>query len=97
MSNTSISPANRTLSGATTLVQSGPESDGNKRVLCIPQSFDITETSPSGCLISYPGYSLRVSYPSSQIQSVYSIAPTVWGENNLNTGVWFHTTNDNNP
>ena len=34
------------LSGATTLRQSGPGSDGNKGVLLIPQSCSIAGTSP---------------------------------------------------
>ena len=40
------------LSGATTLGQSGPRSDDNEGVLCIPG------TSPSDCLVSCPGHSL---------------------------------------
>ena len=57
--------------GATTPGQSGPESDGNERVLNIPQ------TSPSDCLMSYPGYSLGegVSYFLVKMQLVYSTAP----------------------
>ena len=52
------------LSGATTPDQSGPRSDGNKEVLCIPQSSSITGTSPSDCLVSYPGHLLGGwSYP----------------------------------
>ena len=35
----------RTLSGATIPSQSGPGSNGNEGVLCIPQSSSITETS----------------------------------------------------
>ena len=46
------------LSGATTLGQSRPGSDGNEGVLCIPQSPSITGNSPSDCSVSYPGYSL---------------------------------------
>ena len=42
----------RTLSGAITLGKSGPGSDGNKGVLCIPQSSSITGTSLSDCLVS---------------------------------------------
>ena len=38
--------------------QSGPGSNGNERVLCIPQSPSITGTSPSDCLVSYPGQSV---------------------------------------
>ena len=37
----------RTLWDANTSGQSGPESDGNKEVLHIPQSFSITRASPS--------------------------------------------------
>ena len=33
--------------------QSGPGIDGNKGVLCIPQSSSITEASPADCLVSY--------------------------------------------
>ena len=46
------------LSSATTLDLSGPGSDGNEGVLCIPQSSSITGTSPSNCLVSYPKQSL---------------------------------------
>ena len=42
----------RTLSAATTPSQSGPGSDGNEGVLCIPQISSITGTSPSDCLVS---------------------------------------------
>ena len=44
-----------TSSGATTMGQSEPGSDGNEGVLRIPQSSSITRTSPSDCLVSYPG------------------------------------------
>ena len=44
------------LSGATTPSQSGPGSDGNKRLLRISHSSSITETSLSDCLVSYPGH-----------------------------------------
>ena len=46
------------LSGATTPGQSGPGSDGNEGVLCIPQSSSIAGTSSSDCLVSYPGHLL---------------------------------------
>ena len=62
----------RTLSGATILGQSGLGSNGNKRVLCITQS------SPSDCLVSYPGHLLGESYPSAEMQSVYSTALDNW-------------------
>ena len=55
MSNSSIWPIDRTLSGATTPSQSWPVSDGNGGVLCIHQSSSITEASPSYCLVPYPG------------------------------------------
>ena len=48
-----------TLSSATTTGHSRPGSDGNKGVLCIPQSFTITGASSSDCLTSYLGHSLR--------------------------------------
>ena len=47
-----------TLSGATTPGQSGPGSDGNKGVFRIPQCSCIAGTSPSDCLVLYPGHSL---------------------------------------
>ena len=45
-------------SGATTPRQCGPENNGNEGVLHISQSSSITGTSPSDCLVSYPGHSL---------------------------------------
>ena len=72
----SIWPIDRTLSDATTPGQGGPESDDNKGVLCIPQTFSITGASPSDCLVSYTGHSLGESYPSAEKQSVYSTAPS---------------------
>ena len=75
MSNSSIWPIDRTLSGATTSDQSGPESDGNEGVFCIPQTSNITGASPSDYLMSYPGHSLCRPYPSTEMQSVYSIIP----------------------
>ena len=53
MSNSSIWPLDKTLSGGTTPDESGPGSDGNEGVLCIPQSSSITGASPSDCLMSY--------------------------------------------
>ena len=49
-------PIDKTLSGATTPGQSGPGSNGNEGVHCIPQSFSITGTSPSDGLVSYTGH-----------------------------------------
>ena len=78
MSNHSIWPIDKTLSGATTTSQSGPESDGNEEILRIPQSSSITGISPSDYLVSYPGHSLGESYPPAEMQSVYSTTPINW-------------------
>ena len=53
-----FNPLIRPLSSATTPGQSGPGRNGNEEVLRISQSSNIAGTSPSDCLISYPGYSL---------------------------------------
>ena len=53
MSNSSIWPIDRTLSGPTTPGQSKPGSDGNEGVLSIPQIFCINRVSPSASLVSY--------------------------------------------
>ena len=52
-------PIDTTLSGATTLSQSVPASDGIEVVLSIPQSSSIIGTSPSDCFVSYAGHSLE--------------------------------------
>ena len=49
MLNISIWPIDRTLLGATTLSQSRSGNNGNKGVLCIPQSSIITGASPTDC------------------------------------------------
>ena len=54
----SIWPIDTTLSDATTLGQRGPGSDGNEEVFRNSQGSNITETSPSDCLVSYPEHSL---------------------------------------
>ena len=61
--------------GVTTPGQSGPESDGNERVLRVRQCSSITGTSRPDCLVSYPGYSLGESYTTAKMQSVYFTAP----------------------
>ena len=61
--------SDRTLSGITSPGQSGPGSDGNEGVHCIPQRSRITEASWTDCLVSYPGHSLGESYPSTEMQS----------------------------
>ena len=41
--------------------------------------------SPSDRLVSYPGHSLRVgSYPSAEVQLVYSTAPADWAIHRVN-------------
>ncbi len=52
-----FNPLIRLLLGATTPGQSGSESDGNERVLHIPQ-ISKAGASPSDCLMSYPEHSL---------------------------------------
>ena len=71
----SIWPIDRTLSGITTTGHSGPGSDGNKGILCVPQSSSITGASPSNCLVPYLGHSFGESYSFAEIQSMYSAAP----------------------
>ena len=43
-----------------------------------PKAPDITGTSPSDCLVPNLGHSLGVSYPSAEVQSVYSTATANW-------------------
>ena len=64
-----------TLSDATTPVQGVSESDGNEGILRIPQISSTSETSPSDCLVSYPGYSLGKSYSSAETyhQKIFSV------------------------
>ncbi len=59
----SIWNIDRTLSVATILGLSGPESNDNERVIHIPQSSSITGALSSDCLVSYPGHSLGESFP----------------------------------
>ena len=77
MSNNSFRPIDRTLSGVTFPVQSEPESNSNEEEHYIPPRSK-TVSSPSGCLLSYPGKSCGVSYPSADIQLVYSTAQADW-------------------
>ena len=78
----SIQPIDRKLSGTTT---PGPESNGNKRILYIPQSSSITGASPSDCLVSYPGHlyllgqaSLEEFYFYEEMQCLNSTFPANW-------------------
>ena len=75
MSNSSIWPIDRNLSGATTPDQSGPGSDSNEGVLHIPQSSSITGASLSDGLMTYPGL---VVLPTAEMQSLFSTAPADW-------------------
>ena len=74
----SLWPLDSTLSGATTPNQSGPESDDNEGVPCIPQNSSIPGASPSDCSVSYLGHSLGESYPCTEMQLVYSTAQADW-------------------
>ena len=74
----SVWPIDMTWSGSNTPGQSEPGSDGNEKVLHIPQSSSITGTSPSDCLVSYQGHLLWMSYPSAEMQLEYSTAPAGW-------------------
>ena len=66
------------LSDATTPGQSEPGSNGNERILHIPQSSK-TEVSLSEDLMSYPGHLLWwESYLSAEIHSVYPSALADW-------------------
>ena len=75
MSNSSIWPIAKTLWGATILGQSRPGSNGNEGVLHIPQ-ISKAGAMPSDGLMSYPEHLLTggESYPTAEIQSVYSTA-----------------------
>ena len=53
MSNSSIWPIDKTLSGSTTPLESGPVSNGNEGVLSILQNSSITGTSPLDYLMPY--------------------------------------------
>ena len=76
MSNSFIQPLDRTLSGATTLGQSEPESDDNEGGLRILQSSSIIGASPSDYLESYLEHSWGGgSYLSAEMQLVSSTAP----------------------
>ena len=74
----SIWRIDRTLSDATIPGQSRPGSDGTEEVLLILQTSSTAEASPSNCLVSYPGHSFGKSYPSAEMQSMYSTVPADW-------------------
>ena len=70
-----IWPLDSTISGVTTPGQNGPGSNGNKGVLCIPQSSSITGSTAWNVLVSYSGHLLGEFHPSAKIQSVYFTNP----------------------
>ena len=71
-------PIDRTLSGATTRGQSKPGDDGDGEVLYILQRSSLIGASPLDYLMSYHELYLWNSYPSAEIQSVYSTNPADW-------------------
>ena len=74
VSNIAIWPIDRTPSNSPTPGQSVPGSMGNEWVLH-PLQNSSAESSLSDGLVLYPGHSLGESYPSAEMQSVYSTAP----------------------
>ena len=72
------------LSSATIPSQSGPGSDGNKEVFCIPQNPSITGTSPSDCLVSYQDTHWWGPLPSAEVQLEYSTTPGNWAIHRVN-------------
>ena len=71
-------PFVRTLSGATTPRQSEPGNNRNEWVIHTPQRSSINGTSPLDCLMSCLEHSFGGSYPSAEVQSVYSTTPANW-------------------
>ena len=68
------------LSGATTLGQSRPGSDDNEGVFRIPQSSSTAGTSPSYCLVLYPGHSFGRGLTSLQRCSECILLPQPTGQ-----------------
>ena len=79
MSNSSIWPIDRTLSGTTILGQDGYGNNGNEEYSIFPKAPQ-TWASPSDGLMSSSGHSLGggESYLSAEMQSVYSTALADW-------------------
>ena len=71
----------RALSRATIQGQSGPGSNGNERVLRIPQSSSLTIRLFSVIFRTLIG---RGFNPSAEVQSVYSTAPADWAIHRVN-------------
>ena len=68
----------RALSSATTPGQNESESDGNEKVLSVPQSSSITEAVPSDYLMSYIRTLVGGSYLTAEMQPVHPAAPANW-------------------
>ena len=78
-----------TLSGATTPGQSRPGSNGNEDIVHISQSSSITVALLSDSLILFAGHSLvRWSYPSAEMQTVYSTVQANWASYNCYTNYY---------
>ena len=77
MSNSSIWPIDWTLSGATTLDQSRPESNSNEGVLCFSQ-IPKTGASPLDGSMSYPGHSYGLVF-----LLIYILLPDLTGLHNV--------------
>ena len=75
MTNSSILPIDRILSGATTPGQNRPGNNGSEGVLFISESSN-TGVSSSDFFMSYPEQSVGGGLPSAEMQSVYSMAPS---------------------
>ena len=75
-----IQPVDRALSVTTIPGQSGPGSNDNEGVLCIPQSSSISGTSSLDCLVSYTGHSLGVLPLCREAVSVF-YSPSRLGKN----------------
>ena len=71
-------PIEGSLTGTTTLCQSGTGSNGNDGVLYIPQSSRTGAHIQMQFKIIFRTLVARKSYPSTEMESVYSKAPTDW-------------------
>ena len=67
--------------------QSGPGSDGNEGVFCIPQSSSITGATLSDCLMSYPRHSLGGGLTPLQ-KCCYILLPHLTGLYRLGLTFW---------
>ena len=72
MSISSVWLIDKTLSGTATPSQNGFVSDGSEEVLRITQCSCITGTSPSDCLVLYPGQAVSVFYSPSWLGNAQS-------------------------